>query len=147
SCRMPSSDSFVDRSASVSSMRRISVPSLPRASSQLKSAVRALPTCSWPVGLGANRSLISYPRGFARRTPLHALSLAASPAPPDRVAHSLSLVRRRGSRRFAPLPSSSLAAPDQRDGVRRDRLAAADRIPTLVGFSLDADARRGAGQR
>ena len=52
---MLSSDSFVERSASVSSMRRMNVPSLPRASSQLKSAVRALPTWSWPVGLGAKR--------------------------------------------------------------------------------------------
>ena len=31
---------------------------MPRASSQLNSAVRALPTCSWPVGLGANRTRI-----------------------------------------------------------------------------------------
>jgi hypothetical protein len=30
------------------------VPPAPRASSQLNSAVRALPTCRWPVGLGAN---------------------------------------------------------------------------------------------
>ena len=29
---------------------------MPRASSQLNSAVRALPTCSWPVGLGAKRT-------------------------------------------------------------------------------------------
>ena len=50
------SDSSVERSASVSSMRRTNVPSWPRASSQLKSAVRALPTCSWPVGLGAKRT-------------------------------------------------------------------------------------------
>ena len=42
----PLSDSRVDRSASVSSMRRMNVPSWPRASSQLNSAVRALPTCS-----------------------------------------------------------------------------------------------------
>ena len=31
-------------------------PFEPRASSQLKSAVRALPTCRWPVGLGAKRT-------------------------------------------------------------------------------------------
>ena len=48
---------LVDRSASVSSMRRMNVPSWPRASSQLKSAVRALPTWSCPVGLGAKRTL------------------------------------------------------------------------------------------
>jgi NAD(P)-dependent dehydrogenase (short-subunit alcohol dehydrogenase family) len=33
------------------------------------------------------------PRGFAPRTPLHALSLAASPARSVRVAHSLPLIR------------------------------------------------------
>src|SRR6266545_2921401 len=57
------SASFVDRATSVSSMRRMNVPPEPRASSQLKSAVRALPTCSWPVGLGAKRSLISFQAG------------------------------------------------------------------------------------
>ena len=35
----------------------------------------------------------SFPRGFAPRTPLHALSRAASPARSVRVAHSLPLVR------------------------------------------------------
>src|SRR5689334_6739451 len=55
---MPASDAFVDRSMSVSSILRMNVPSWPRASSQLKSAVRALPTCRWPVGLGAKRTLI-----------------------------------------------------------------------------------------
>jgi len=32
------------------------VPPAPRAMSQLNNAVRALPTWSWPVGLGANRN-------------------------------------------------------------------------------------------
>ena len=54
---MLTSDCLVDRSASVSSMRRMNVPPWPRASSQLKSAVRALPTCSWPVGLGLGAKL------------------------------------------------------------------------------------------
>ena len=53
---MAASDSRVDRSKSVSSMRSTNVPPVRRASSQLKSAVRALPTCSCPVGLGANRT-------------------------------------------------------------------------------------------
>src|SRR5262245_37878876 len=53
------SDSRVERSKSVSSIRRMKVPPWPRASSQLKSAVRALPTCNCPVGLGANLSLIT----------------------------------------------------------------------------------------
>ena len=44
SSRISASDSLVDRSRSVSSMRRMNVPPCPRASSQLKSAVRALPT-------------------------------------------------------------------------------------------------------
>src|SRR5262249_50446776 len=35
------------------------------------------------------RFLLHYPRGFAPRTPLHAPSLAASPARSVRVAHSL----------------------------------------------------------
>ena len=39
-------------------MRRMNVPSCPRASSQLKSAVRTLPTCKCPVGLGANLTRI-----------------------------------------------------------------------------------------
>ena len=46
SSRIARSDSRVERSKSVSSMRRMNVPPWPRASSQLKSAVRALPTCS-----------------------------------------------------------------------------------------------------
>src|ERR1700741_2391679 len=48
------SASFVERAKSLSSMRSTNVAPAPRASSQLKSAVRALPTCSCPVGLGAN---------------------------------------------------------------------------------------------
>src|SRR2546427_3610163 len=48
------SASLVDRAKSVSSMRSTNVAPAPRAINQLKSAVRALPTCSWPVGLGAN---------------------------------------------------------------------------------------------
>ena len=58
SARMACSDSLVDRSMSVSSIRRMKVPPWPRANSQLNSAVRALPTCKWPVGDGAKRTLI-----------------------------------------------------------------------------------------
>ena len=39
------------------------------------------------------RGLFSYPRGFAPRTPLHALSRAASPARSDRVARFAALAR------------------------------------------------------
>ena len=48
--------SSVERERSVSSMRRMNAPPLWRAKSQLKSAVRAPPTCRWPVGLGAKRT-------------------------------------------------------------------------------------------
>src|SRR5882762_9004848 len=44
------------RSRSVSSMRRIIAPPVLRAYSQFTSAVRALPTWSWPVGEGAKRT-------------------------------------------------------------------------------------------
>src|SRR5262245_63435416 len=53
------SDSAVDRSTSVSSMRRMKADPDPRARNQLKSAVRTLPTWSCPVGLGAKRSRIA----------------------------------------------------------------------------------------
>ena len=61
------SASFVERATSVSSMRRTNVPPAPRASSQLKSAVRALPTCSCPVGLGAKRTRITGSEVIVRR--------------------------------------------------------------------------------
>src|SRR5262245_6829251 len=62
------SDSRVDRSASVSSMRSTNVPSLPWARSQLNSAVRALPTWSCPVGLGANRTRIQQSSVVSRQS-------------------------------------------------------------------------------
>ncbi len=48
--------SSVDRSRSVSSMRRMNTPRCRRAKAQLKSAVRAPPTWRCPVGLGAKRT-------------------------------------------------------------------------------------------
>src|SRR5437773_187591 len=54
--RMPSIMSSDERSASVSSMRRTKTPPSRRAKSQLKSAVRAPPTCKCPVGEGAKRT-------------------------------------------------------------------------------------------
>ena len=54
---MELSDASVLRSTSVSSMRRIIVPPLWRAYSQLKMKVRALPMCRKPVGEGAKRTL------------------------------------------------------------------------------------------
>src|SRR5215217_8180981 len=53
---MADSDARVERSTSVSSMRRMNVPPAPRASNQLNKAVRALPTWRCPVGLGAKRT-------------------------------------------------------------------------------------------
>ena len=46
---------MVERSRSVSSIRRMNLPPVRRAYSQQNSAVRAPPTCSSPVGLGAKR--------------------------------------------------------------------------------------------
>src|SRR5438067_3919135 len=54
---MPSTHSSRVRSMSVSSMRRMNVPSVWRANSQLNSAVRAPPTWRKPVGDGAKRTL------------------------------------------------------------------------------------------
>src|SRR5262249_43591890 len=88
--RIVTSDSRVYGSVSVSSMRITNVPRCPRASSQLNSAVRALPTWSMPVGLGAKRTRIA------------------------------------------------LDGAHQRDGVRSNRLAAADGVDALVGLALDA---------
>src|SRR5512134_1859839 len=53
--RIARTNSGVDRSRSVSSIRRMNFPPLRRACSQLNSAVRAPPMWSSPVGLGANR--------------------------------------------------------------------------------------------
>src|SRR6185436_19147150 len=129
-CRMLSSDSLVDRSASVSSMRRISVPSWPRASSQLKRAVRALPTWSCPVGLGAKRNLMI----FRGASPL-VLPDTRSRSPLRRLAPIAWLASRRS---LAGGRGSSLPAPNQRHGMRGNRVAAADGIHALVRLSLDA---------
>src|SRR5947209_9635112 len=53
---MPVTHSSRVRSMSVSSMRRMKVPPLWRAKSQLNRAVRAPPTCRKPVGEGAKRT-------------------------------------------------------------------------------------------
>src|SRR3989338_4608209 len=53
-------DSSVERSLSVSSILKINFPPLCRAKSQLKRAVLTPPTCRYPVGLGANLTLISF---------------------------------------------------------------------------------------
>ena len=47
--------SGVERARSVSSIRRTNLPPQWRAYSQQKSAVRTLPRCRTPIGLGANR--------------------------------------------------------------------------------------------
>src|SRR5436189_4693290 len=53
---MTSTASCEFRAASVSSTRKMNVPLVCRANSQLNSAVRAPPMCSDPVGLGAKRT-------------------------------------------------------------------------------------------
>src|SRR5262245_26706707 len=72
---MACTDSVVDRSRSVSSIRSTKRPWFRRASSQLKSAVRAPPMCRYPVGEGANRT-----RGGVAMTELAGLT-----APPRGV--------------------------------------------------------------
>src|SRR5664280_2261614 len=59
--KIPSTHSSRLRSASVSSMRSTNVPPDWRATSQLNSAVRALPTWKYPVGDGAKRTLGASP--------------------------------------------------------------------------------------
>src|SRR6478672_10422176 len=132
---MLSSDSFVERSASVSSMRRISVPSLPRASSQLKSAVRALPTCNWPVGLGAKRNLIVLKPGLR---PGPRLGRSRGPPPPA------SLPRDPAARGADYVDSyCSPTSPQQGDGMRGDCLSTSDGIDALVRLPLDAHGGHG----
>src|SRR6267154_840856 len=53
--RITRTASSVERSRSVSSTRKMNLPPVRRAYSQLNSAVRAPPTCNSPVGLGAKR--------------------------------------------------------------------------------------------
>ena len=54
--RMLAVNASFERSRSVSSMRRRKAPPLFLANSQLKTAVRAVPMCRVPVGLGARRT-------------------------------------------------------------------------------------------
>ena len=117
------SDSRVDRSASVSSMRSTNVPSLPCASSQLKSAVRALPTCSWPVGLGANLTRILQSSVGNRQS-----SVAIGSPSRQSVSRQSSVV--------------SLQSRQQCDGVGGDGLASSDGVDALVRFCLHADPAR-----
>ena len=122
SSRMLASDSRVERSASVSSMRRMNVPSLPCASSQLKSAVRALPTCSWPVGLGGDahsestRAVSSFVQSSGRHG--HSATACAAMASPRPTASTPSFV--------FPLTLTRLDVDAERAGERSlDRVDAA----------------------
>ena len=58
--RMPSAKASVERCTSVSSRRSQNVPPCLRANSQLRMAVRTLPTCRRPVGLGAKRTVTGH---------------------------------------------------------------------------------------
>ena len=62
-------------------MRRTNVPPWPRASSQLNSAVRALPTCRWPVGLGAKRTRMASSTARPATSTATACAAIASPRP------------------------------------------------------------------
>ena len=95
---MSSMFSSVERERSVSSMRRMKTPPWWRANSQLKSAVRAPPTCRCPVGLGANRTRIS--RLIAR----------APPAPP-RSAVSCPIILRPDERQAEERPRGTRGSP------------------------------------
>ena len=59
---MSCSNAIVLRATSVSSRRRTNVPPVWRAKRKLKSAVRAVPMWSGPVGLGAMRTRMVTPR-------------------------------------------------------------------------------------
>src|SRR6185312_4390910 len=80
---------------SVSSIRRMNVPPVFRAKSQLYSAVRTLPICNWPVGEGANRT---------RTLPLSAINLMVtkSDASAGVRGETNFLVRSFASQRFRP---------------------------------------------
>ena len=56
-------------------------------------ALRSAPGQDGPERRAAGGLVVFYPRGFAPRTPQHALSRAAAPARSVRVAHSLPLAR------------------------------------------------------
>src|SRR4051794_22535183 len=66
----------------------------------LRAAALAIDPPIRPTPTIAIRLTQAYPRGFAPRTPLHALSRAASPARSVRVARSLPLTRSRPSTRL-----------------------------------------------
>ena len=73
--------SGVERSRSVSSIRSRNWPPLPRARSQLYSAVRAPPMCRAPVGEGANRTRIWTQHAMKRGRPdLMLIGAHVSPA-------------------------------------------------------------------
>ena len=116
SSRMLCSDSRVERSASVSSMRSTNVPSLPCASSQLKRAVRAFPTCSWPVGLGANRTRILQSAVINRQTLVRSATACAAMASPRPTASTPSFV--------FPFTLTRLTSMPMRAGEARLDLAA-----------------------
>src|SRR5438132_4986451 len=114
--------SSVDRELSVSSIRRTKAPRWWRAKSQLKSAVRAPPTCRWPVGLGANRTRTGAAMSvfLEEPTPRRAREGADPRAADGRIPEKV-VVDVRGERRpnyerrmqEQPLERPQWAAPDQ----------------------------------
>src|SRR3954463_10986266 len=84
--------------------------------SQLNSAVRAFPTCSCPVGLGANLTRINRYGNGPRTTT---------------------------SQSGTNWTMGYSRCSQQRHGMRRDRFAAPDRVDPFVGLPLHADPLRG----
>ena len=118
-CRARSST--VERATSVSSSRRMNVPPWRRANRMLNSAVRAVPMCSGPVGLGAIRQRMvmpaSVPEGAVRPAPRsHQRRRGASGAGTGTPAPSVTGCRR-GASLVAPRPRPMRAGC----GVWRDR--------------------------
>src|SRR5689334_12301863 len=106
-------------------MRRMKVPPTWRAKSQLKSAVRAPPTCRKPVGLGAKRtlttSLMSVP--LEEPAPRRGRELANARAADRRVPEAV-VVDVRGERR----PHHQRGV--QQQALERPQRAAADELIT-----------------
>ncbi len=128
---MSRSCSTVERATSVSSRRRMNVPPWRRANRMLNRAVRAVPMCSGPVGLGAIRQRMVM-RASVPEAPRRAGASAASwidQAPP--AADHRSVKGREETRPSAPISPSS--GVQMLHGVRTAEERPTDRLPPSVG--------------
>src|SRR5882672_2088900 len=125
--------SSVERERSVSSMRRMKAPPWWRAKSQLKSAVRAPPTCRWPVGLGAKRTLTASVISvlLEQTAPRRGRELADARAAYRRVPEVV-VIDVRGERR-----------PDHQRGVQQQTLERPQRAATDELVAPDHQAAAG----